>query len=398
MIKRFVEEEVWEMPVVKKVSTEFLRQVPEGVTTIIIPNGVEEIECDSFKIMKCLSKIIISGSVEKYSEAFRGCKQLEEVLLQEGIKYIDNRAFEDCPKLKKVGMPNSLEEIGCMAFSGCINLEDLEIQEGTKPVRIGKEAFRRCKKLKGVINLKARTMGSGAFAESGIESFTFDKNCCYIGSGVFQDCYDLKHVKCTTRDGIDFGSAAFSGCKNLKKLVLKRDLDQLNGDKKENLKEPKIVKITTSSEVSAQLSAEDLKDKFNTMLMIDQFSGEDGLVNKDKITVLEALEKMHGSSQELENHEMTALTEVLKDLEVNDLLEVVKEIKDLKIREKWEKKIREMQKENGLENYGFFATRGRSLGMVASFMPILSIIAAVLLAVQMPQTGVGMSFCIPENG
>ena len=64
MIKRFVEEEVWEMPVVKKVGTEFLRQVPEGVTTIIIPNGVEEIECDSFKIMKFLSKIIISGSVE----------------------------------------------------------------------------------------------------------------------------------------------------------------------------------------------------------------------------------------------------------------------------------------------------------------------------------------------
>ena len=52
------------------------------------------------------------------------------MLLQDGIKYIDNRAFEDCPKLKKVGMPNSLEEIGCMAFSGCINLEDLEIQEG----------------------------------------------------------------------------------------------------------------------------------------------------------------------------------------------------------------------------------------------------------------------------
>ena len=397
MTKRFVEEEVWEMPVVKKVDTEFLRQVPEGVTTIIIPNGVEEIECDSFKIIKCLSKIIISSSVKKYSGAFRGCEQLDEVLLQDGIKYIDDKAFENCQKLKKLGMPYGLEGIGYGAFTGCINLEYLEMQKDAKPVRIGREAFRGCEKLKGVVNLKARTMGSGAFAESGIESFTFDKNCCYIGSGAFRDCNDLKEVECATRDGIDFGSSAFSGCKDLKKLVLKRDLDQLNGDKKENLKKPSDIKITTSSEVSTQLSVEDLKDKFNTMLMTDQFSGEDGLVNKDKITVLEGLEKMHGSSQELENHEMTALMDVLKNVKINDLLEVAKEIKDLRIREKWVQTIKRQQKENGLEYCGFFTTRGRPLGMLCGFMPILTI-AAVLLTVQMAHSEVGVSFRIPENG
>ena len=53
------------------------------------------------------------------AEAFAGQSKLEEVVLGEGIRVIETKAFYRCENLKKLVLPESLEEIGDSAFLGC---------------------------------------------------------------------------------------------------------------------------------------------------------------------------------------------------------------------------------------------------------------------------------------
>lgn len=57
---------------------------------------------------------------------FEKCVNLEEVIFEEGCKYIGKSVFKGCSRLKKVRLPKSLLEIGDFAFSGCA-LEEIAI-------------------------------------------------------------------------------------------------------------------------------------------------------------------------------------------------------------------------------------------------------------------------------
>ena len=61
--------------------------------------------------------------------AFRGL-DVEEVVLPDGLKHIQNNAFDDCYRLTKVTIPNSVEFISDCAFNGCISLKRIYF-EGT---------------------------------------------------------------------------------------------------------------------------------------------------------------------------------------------------------------------------------------------------------------------------
>lgn len=104
-----------------------------GITKLEIPDSVTTIESSAFegctgikelKLSKNLTKIAnrtfcdntglkevqipdnvttISASVGMYSGAFQGCSNLEKVLIPDNVVTIDNRAFNDCPKLTIYG-------------------------------------------------------------------------------------------------------------------------------------------------------------------------------------------------------------------------------------------------------------------------------------------------------
>ena len=337
-------EVIWQMPMPdsKKVDQELLRQAPEGTTTIIIPHGVEKIGSKAFNITKLshLKKVFVPGSISNSSVlpswegAFWGCPALEEVILEDGIECIDSKAFQGCVNLKKVVMSNSLNEIDDRAFYGCQNLEILKIQESAElEVKIGRWAFYDCKSLKDVSNLKARTMGSGAFSESGIESFVVDNNARYIVSAAFRDCADLKEFVFPPH-AVPYDGELFLRCNALELLVLPDDCDQFSGDEQAALKDREFMGIQPDSQVHIQASSEYLKDKFNKMLETDCFSGEDGRVNSAKIPLLKELERIH-TGQYPEKNEMSKLMITLKELSLPDILKVVKEIKNLKRKEVW---------------------------------------------------------------
>ena len=73
---------------------------------------------------------------------------LTSVIIPEGYEEIGGSAFADCKALKSISIPQSVEKIGDNAFSGCVSLEKIVIPE--KTWIIGKWALRDCTALKDI--------------------------------------------------------------------------------------------------------------------------------------------------------------------------------------------------------------------------------------------------------
>lgn len=81
--------------------------------------------------------------------AFKGCDNLVDIIIPNGVIKIGGSAFEYCYSLTNINLPNSLIEIYPYAFYGCERLESISISYGTEFIARG--AFRNCRNLTSVI-------------------------------------------------------------------------------------------------------------------------------------------------------------------------------------------------------------------------------------------------------
>ena len=102
----------------------------EDIKSILIPNGVEEIECGAFQECINLEEIIIPESVIKIGQsAFYNCKKLIEIELPPSLTVIDSFVFGCCFNLLSVHIPDSLTTIESGAFIGCDKLKEIALPE-----------------------------------------------------------------------------------------------------------------------------------------------------------------------------------------------------------------------------------------------------------------------------
>ena len=71
--------------------------------------------------------------------------QIQEIILPESVKRIQNNAFENCYCLKKIHLSQKLIEIGAEAFINCCNL--IEINQPTQLSFLGYNCFKNCLRL-----------------------------------------------------------------------------------------------------------------------------------------------------------------------------------------------------------------------------------------------------------
>lgn len=124
-------------------------QVDEGNETYYAENGVLY-----SKNMTILYRCPLAYYAEKFhvqdgirtieDNAFDGCKSIGEIILPEGITTIGSSAFSNS-KITSINMPSSITSIGYMAFWGCDELEMLILPQGI--TEIEDYMLYNCKKL-----------------------------------------------------------------------------------------------------------------------------------------------------------------------------------------------------------------------------------------------------------
>ena len=149
-------------------------------------------------------------------------KQIQSVVVGEGVTQIGNYAFYHCTNLVSVSLPSSLTSIGKDAFYFCKSLPTINFPEGLKS--IGNAAFEECRILTSVV-LPASLESLEAFAFQSCDKLTsveLPASLKTIGNHVFQESLKISDVTVhwTSLEGVSIGKDIFYGHSNLGSINL----------------------------------------------------------------------------------------------------------------------------------------------------------------------------------
>ena len=150
----------------------------QNAKKVIIMSGITSLADSAFRHMVTLESVHIAGTVKIIGEsAFAENGSLKEVVLYEGIEFVDNHAFGsvigNVLQLTKVVFPDSVKMIGSDLFAGC--------KTPLKEVVFGK----------GLVML-----GESPFAGQDLEKITFTGDAPQSGLNAFiTTCGEEKDVK-----------------------------------------------------------------------------------------------------------------------------------------------------------------------------------------------------------
>jgi len=200
-------------------------------------------------------------SYNSYSNEYTGSIVIPESVsfnnVSHRVKGIGNLAFDSCPDLTSITIPNSVTSIGNSAFLDCTGLkkvfisdiaawcgisfgnysanplyiaghlysdENTEIQELVIPnsvTSIGNSAFYGCSGLTSItIPNSVTSIGEGAFSGcSGLTSITIPNSVTSIGEGAFSGCSGLTSI--TIPNSVtSIGYRAFMSCSGLTSITI----------------------------------------------------------------------------------------------------------------------------------------------------------------------------------
>lgn len=204
--------------------TEYIGRESEVVTPAYIEGyPVTEISSYVFSYNQRLKSVEISQGVKRIGlSVLEGCKNLETVILPEGIEFIGGglaggTAFWDDPENWTDGALYVGEYLLYVEKSSLG--EEFTVREGTKVV--ASYAFQLCEELKK-INLPEGLVTIGYYAFSyceALESIDVPSTVKYVEYGAFSGCTSLKNVELP--EGLDLlGAFAFHGCTSITKITL----------------------------------------------------------------------------------------------------------------------------------------------------------------------------------
>lgn len=121
----------------------------------------------------------------------------EEIILEEGVENVTNMAFTGFKNVKKIVFPSTLKKIGIYAFyDSTREIRKLELPDSVE--EIGWCAFAQTSCYKGLEEVRLpenlRTIGELAFASQSLTSITIPENVESIGDEAFEECNRLETV------------------------------------------------------------------------------------------------------------------------------------------------------------------------------------------------------------
>ena len=201
----------------------------QGVTEVIVPDGVTEIGSEAFYRCSSLTSITLPDSLTEIgSEAFYECSSLTSITIPASVTKIGDYVFCECSSLssidvdennnmfssvdgiiynkkktilklcpegrKSINIPNNVTKIGYYAFSGCESLTSITIPYGV--TEIGSGAFSCCSSLTSItIPDSVTKIGDYAFSYCDLlTSITIPNGVMEIDKGAFEDCSSLEKL------------------------------------------------------------------------------------------------------------------------------------------------------------------------------------------------------------
>ena len=206
--------------------------------------------------------------IEVEDNAFKQCIKLRKVAFNDGLKKIGYRAFYYCISLSRITLPSTVTEIGNLAFSGCEQLREVVFNNGLH--KIGRKAFSNCKSLPSITYPSTVTeieqnitmsnsndvsdelfeyTGEGCVVPKNVTIVRFHPSVVEVEYRAFRGCKQLRVVmfndglqkigratfyECKSLSSItfpstvtDIGSYAFSGCEQLREVLLNDGLQKI---------------------------------------------------------------------------------------------------------------------------------------------------------------------------
>lgn len=193
----------------------------DNLTTAILPSGVDCLSADCFAdctslqynefgnslylasgnnpyfaLIKAKNTSITSCEVHAdcrvmANDAFKNCKSLVTVTINNGLTVIPEQAFQYDDKIKTITIPESVKSIGERAFHDCTSLTTVNLNEGL--LTIGSHAFNYCLSITSItIPISVKEIGYEAFLQNyALKSFTFlSSEPPVIGEGILRYVWD----------------------------------------------------------------------------------------------------------------------------------------------------------------------------------------------------------------
>ena len=163
----------------------------DGLTgEIIIPSNVTSISPSAFANCSNINSLtILSNKLSTISEeCFSGCKKLSKVVLSNSVKFINYKAFNNCPitdivfstnlisigtqafygfKMSKLILPSKLSSIGELSFASNQSLTEVIISSSI--TEIGKNAFKQTQNL---VTVRCNSTTAALLGENGFGALT----------------------------------------------------------------------------------------------------------------------------------------------------------------------------------------------------------------------------------
>ncbi|GEM_PF-499408 len=209
----------------------------DKLTSVTVPEGTESVgnsafyKCDSLQTVSLPSTLKSLGSDSSwYSGAFEGCGSLKTVTIKAGKEeaFIGCKTFAGCVSLTAITIPGNYAEIYKEAFQGCKALKTMTYSGSDKYSHsIGDNAFSECSALTTVtFGAGLQSIGSSAFASTGITSLTIPEGVTTLNQGAFYNCDALKSVAIpSTVERIgstsSWDTGVFENCDALEKVTMK---------------------------------------------------------------------------------------------------------------------------------------------------------------------------------
>ncbi len=187
---------------------------------------VTAIGSNAFKNRSALREVSVPDTVTKIgSFAFYGCHKLNSVVLGNGEKTLESRAFSLCDSLTYINL-KSVKEIGEYCFYGCTSLQYTDF--GDNLTKISDRAFYNCSSLIDAL-FPASLEIIGEYTFYGCKSITyliFPDSLRYIGNSAFCSNEALKSVKFGNGE-LQISGYAFENCPLLTSLDFPKTITKI---------------------------------------------------------------------------------------------------------------------------------------------------------------------------